>query len=271
MGWTRRSILLATAALLPACDRRMTQSAEHDRAEPDSAEPDSPMVGRARQYAQARFPDADMQRAFVQKARIVERFYTAAPLYFRYGGAVYAIPANHLEPAAAQPRFGSAFQHSGTAAAPIEADAIGGVFFWPEFGGYTRDNWFDEFDRRKIRLSRNLGRCDLSSRQQLENHLATLGPAAAPTEHVHGLRGYAIGKDEFLWVGERADGALYLMQSRHPRQWGSTPEPHPSCRVLMCDERSGEETFCTFSLALFAHWRAIDAGLVKAVAGWRIA
>src|SRR5882724_13579946 len=116
------------------------------------------------------------------------------------------------------------------------------IMFLPHFTGYDKENWFDDFSREKIVISTYQFRPANEMRKGTKAVLKSLQQlgviAKEPSDAVAGLLGYQYAdKCWGYWVGERDNGEMFGMESRHPNETGF-PEPNPLCDVRIFEERS---------------------------------
>ena len=266
----RRTLVASAAGLLVACDRvRDLWSAK--KMTPNT-EPDSPAIAAARAWAEANLPPGDRE-GLIEKARIVDKYYSTAPITARYAGRVYVIPANYYTPFEAKRDPRTEFTVD---------DASGSLgswhFFWPDFRGYDKENWFDEFSRDKIIVRgfsvRPSSEPDFTTDIGIKNAMDGGRIESNPNVNLLGLRGHRLfGRREFVWIGKRSNGQTFRMESFHPDDIDDTGRPNPQC-IVKLDEPTPdgmrESLAYTYSLKLFKHWRQIDDGVATAMASWRV-
>jgi hypothetical protein len=236
---------------------------------------DSPTVAKARQYAERHLPP-DHRESFIKAAAEIERGYTTAPVRVHVQDRVYDVPANH-KTNAGRAQF-KQYAVAGEDRYHIR-EPSGGLgelfFFWPDFGGFTLDNWHDRFDRRKITyaifavLSPDEKQKTTGEVFEQQRELGLI--EREPSAEIHGLRGYRRSKQRaFVWVGERATGELFTMSSFHPGEPDAfAHQPNPQCDVRLYDATTREDVVYRYSLDLFAHWREIDTQTQAAINAWR--
>ncbi len=235
------------------------------------------VVERARAYAERHLPPASRQD-FVETARLVARDHTAAPVRMRVADRVYEVPANHFTPVGRSRYARFAVPGAGRFEVPGVGEGLGGLtFFWPDFGGFTPYNWYAATDPRRIDFRQfsvlPAGRPQVSTEQALRNWQHAGAVERQASVERHGLRGHRWADlNEFVWIGRRRDGAMFSMRSADPATPADRlPVPFPLCDVRLFDPGSREDIVYTFPLALFEHWREIDARCADAIAGWRLA
>lgn len=242
----------------------------------DTSMKESPTVARARLYAEQHLPP-ERRDWLIRAAADVERQYTTAPVRMHYRGRIYDIPANFYT-TTGRTRF-QRFAVPGADRYEIRetGDSLGELFFfWPDFNGYTLDNWFDPFDRRVIKyVDFRLHAPDSQqpTTQQVFDNMKRNGLIEAePSAELHGLKGYRENDQRaYLWVGTRANGELFTMSSFHPGEPGAVASlPNPTCRVRLFDAGTREEVMYVYSIDLFAHWREIDTRTQAAIQSWRV-
>lgn len=259
---SRRTALLATGGLAVFARR------------PAFAQADDVIV-RAQAHAE-RYVQPGLRSAFVEKARRVARDYTTAPVTLRVADRVYEVPAHYYTPLGRSRFARFAVPGADRFEVPGISEGVGGLsFFWPDFGGFTPYNWYVDRDPRRIEFRQfsvlAAGGQQASTEESLRNlQQAGVVERQASVER-HGLRGHRwADQNDFVWVGRRLDGAMFRMRSPDP----TTPEdrlpvPLPMCDVRLFDPVSREDVVYGFPLALFEHWREIDARCADAIAGWR--
>lgn len=235
------------------------------------------VVARAEAHA-ARHVAPRLRAAFIEKAHLVARDYTEAPVRLRVADRVYEVPANFYSPMGRSAFAKFAVAGGARFEVPDRGTGLGGLhFFWPALGGYTPYNWYGHEDARLIRFNAFSvlppDQRQPSTAQALRN-LQQVGAVEreAGVER-HGLRGHRWhGTREFIWVGRRRDGTPFSMRSFDPLDLGTPlPVPSPQCDVRLFDPASREEVACVYPLALFAHWREIDSRCADLIGGWRTA
>jgi hypothetical protein len=237
---------------------------------------DSPTVALARRYAEQHLPP-DRRAWLIKTAAEVERQYTTALVRFDHQGRVYDIPANFFSYVGREwfRRFEVAGEERYEISRPrSELDVF--YFFWPEFGGYTLDNWFDPFDKRKIKYAwfqiLAAGQKQATTGEILENLRNGGLIEASPSAELFGLKGYRrINQREFLWVGQRANGELFTMSSFHPDEKDAyAAMPNFQCKVKLYDDKSREEVMYHYSIDLFPNWQEIDTRTNETIRSWRV-
>ncbi len=263
--FTRRGFSLAlVAGALAGCGKK------------ENAMSDSPSVALARQYAEKRLRP-EYRAAFVEQAQDVDRDYTDSVVRAHYRGRIYDVPANYYTPTGKN-RF-KRYSAADSSRYEIEktGDALGSWHFvWPDFKGFTRDNWFDQFDKRLITyVSFRLDPPDYPAQttaEVLENYKRLGAVELQPSAELHGLKGYRWGRSQqFIWVGTRATGEMFSMRSFHPLTLDASSPPSPQCDVRMHDRDTGENVMYYYSLDLFPHWQEIDRRTQSMIKSWRVA
>ncbi len=263
-GCTRRIFGLGlTGIALPGCD------------EIESLVKDSPTVEKAKQYAQQHLP-ANRRREFAKIARQVEREYTTQIVRYRHQDRIYDIPANFIS-YVGKSRFREyKAPNEERYELPDPAEYLGDwFFFYPDFNGFTTENWFDSFDRRKIRYSyfQVVKEPEFRSTTDLLNFRQITGQVESrPSVELSGLSGYRFKSHrDLVWIGVRGDGQMFMMESFDPRDRSAFESiPNPSSKVRMHDPVNREIAVYQFSLDLLEHWREIDTRTQLAINRWRV-
>lgn len=237
-------------------------------------------VVKTRQYVQ-QHPNLSLKKKemLLRLAPEVGRDYTTAPVRIHHRRRVYEVPANffaitgrtlfkeHLMPGKECYEINK----------PVEV--LGNwFFFWPDCGGYSLDNWFDEFDKRIIEyrfLRLNPSNYQKSTKEAFEFLRATKQIEAKPSVEHHGLHGYRrINRADYVWIGARANGRVFMMFGYHPEiADGRGGETNPQCDVRLYESVSdGQEDIAYhYSLDHFGSWREIDQKTQAVIQSWRVA
>ena len=81
-----------------------------------------------------------MRHARGEETKDVERLYSTKTVRVRMGGREYAIPVNYLTPK------GKTYEDT------LDYRYLPFFLFLPEYEGFTKENWQDPFDRRRIEV-----------------------------------------------------------------------------------------------------------------------
>lgn len=220
----------------------------------------------------------EIQRAVEADAREVERLYSTKPIHVRMGGREYVIPVNHFTTKGRdEPERG-------------DSKALGFVLFLPAYGGYTKENWRDPFDRRLIKVLQvnavdkdamipyaggGLVRVEPANygepRAQFKNHKASL--EEKPTYKLYGLEGYHWKKrqiDGITWVGNRSNGEFFFfMSSLSPGQPIKPGVTNPLCKIQYYSTKEDLSISYFYSQDHIAKWLEIDDAIWATIHRWR--
>jgi hypothetical protein len=211
--------------------------------------------------------------------RQVERLYSTRPVRFTLGRHNYVIPANYFGPKYFEDR-------------PMKAkvEGFGFFLFRPDYGGYTKENWRDQFDRRKITIVRLegieknvMGVYSDGSRRPLPTdrfdprvrfgHMKSALQDAS--FDLHDLTVYRFKNDENLpgavWAGHRPNGEFFWFRSSlapgQPKRNGFPP--NPLCDVRYYSAKEDLSIVYRYSQDHVAEWREIDSAIWAKVHQWR--
>jgi hypothetical protein len=250
--------------LLANCGKRETATTE------------SPTVAKARLYAEQHLPP-ERREWLIKTAAEVERDYTTAPVRVQIRDRVYEVPDNYYT-MVGRARF-KRFLVPGADRyeIPEPSQGLGQLhFFWPDFGGFTLDNWYEPFDKRMITYAVFAVLAPdamMKTTAEVLEHLKQFGLIERePSAELHGLRGYRRSNQrQFVWVGERATGEVFAMSSFHPGEPDAFAAlPNPQCDVRLYEAATREDVVYRYSLDLFAHWREIDTRTRATISAWRV-
>lgn len=265
---TRRTALKRLAWGFPAvitlfgCERQSRATAESEERE----------LERARER---------MKAARDEDAREVELLYSTKPVRVRMGRREYVIPANHFGPKEKnEPGFFDAGKNG-----------FGFFVFLPAYEGYTKENWRDPFDRRRISIlqvstvdksavvpilgggSQNIEPANYGEpRARFENRKSRL--EAAPSYDLYGLKGYrwkGSGQDGITWAGLRSNGEFFFFESSLAP--GEPPKPgitNPLCEARYYSEREDLFIAYHYSQDHIAKWLAIDDAIWSMIHRWQV-
>lgn len=210
----------------------------------------------------------------------VARYYSTKPVRCYVGGFAFDVPRNYFDP-------------KGLWDTEDEStlDTLSFIAFFPEMGGFTRDNWRGEENyRRQIHVVK-LNPVDKNEIRRLQDgttyritpsEYGDPGPrferevqwtTRRPEWDRHGLQAYqskSYPPHLTIWTGTRTNGEFtYFNCSGVPDE---SPEPHryPICQVQYYSP--SEDLFIAyfFGAHLLEHWRQIDEGLWARVNEWKI-
>ncbi len=214
------------------------------------------------------------------EASEVERLYSTRPVRFTFAGHKYAVPANYFAPK------DDRYEGLNT-----ESKGFGFYLFLPDYGGYTKSNWQDPFDRRKITVTGieqvekiAMGTFTDGSRQPLSpdrfDPRVTFERSKSRLEdksvQLYGLTVYRNrGGDNSpgaVWTGTRSNGEFFWFRSslapRQPKQDGYPP--NPQCDVRYYSEKEDLAIVYRYSQDHVAKWREIDDAIWSKIRGWRV-
>lgn len=212
-----------------------------------------------------------------QDVREVDRLYSTRLVYFSVGKHSYAIPANY---------FG-AKDFRDEPRRPW--NSFGFFLFLPDFGGYTKDNWRDPFDRRLIRVvsvepvekdaigvftdgsRRPLSPDRFDPRKRFE--LLRSGLDDELSFKMYGLEGYRRKNRTpgVIWTGTRSDGEfLYFQSSLAPGEPLMPGITNPLCQAQYYSDKEDLLIAYRYSMVHLAMWREIDDAIWSKVNGWRL-
>ena len=218
-----------------------------------------------------------------QDAAEVERLYSTRLIRFKVGKHIYEIPSNYFGPKEGDYRMRSKL---------FEAEGgFGFSLFLPNFGGYTKENWRNPFDPRRIdvievksvdreqvvrerdasRGRRFAGPYDDAKSQFVKNIKGFLEDT--PAFRRFGLEGYYVRYRktyELTWTGRRTNGDfVYFSCSPTPEEIEQAHIPVPQCRTQYYSEEDELRIFYTFHREHLAEWRAIDDAIWAKIHKWR--
>jgi hypothetical protein len=219
-----------------------------------------------------------MKKAFEEDAAEVERLYSTKPMHVALGPREYVVPANYFGPKEKErpDRF-------------VADNYFGFAMFLPDYGGYTKDNWRDPFDRRLITVlsvkivDRDRMVVDSSGVWQRTNPADYGEPIAVfeklrrslepqPVFHNYGLEGYRPKNSnvDVVWVGKRSNGEFFFFRSHmgpgDPPQVGII---NPLCVVRYYSEKEDLQISYRYSNDHLARWRDIDDAVWAKLHSWQ--
>lgn len=225
-----------------------------------------------------------MRQAREQEAKEVERLYSTKPVRVRMGGREYVIPANHFGPK----------QRDKPGSANIKDDNGFGFFlFLSDYGGYTKENWRDRFDRRLITVlqvstvDKNAivpilgGGSEQVKPANYGEPKARFGNRKSSLEDVPSLKLYDLEgyrwrggehrASEVTWTGTRSNGEFFFFESSlAPGEPAPYADHNPLCKVQYYSEREDLFIAYFYSQDHVAKWREIDDAIWAKLHGWRV-
>jgi hypothetical protein len=224
-----------------------------------------------------------MRQAREEEAKAVERLYSVRPIRFALGKHTYEIPANY---------FGPKDLRDWPTGSKVER--FGFDLFRPDYGGYTKENWRDPFDRRKITVvSLNevnkyaIGRFTDGTRRPLSpdrfDALVRFERIRSSLEtqssELHGLTVYSYKafrdgsvRPGAVWAGHRSNSEFFWFRTSlapgQPKRNGYPP--NPQCDVRYYSEQEDLEIVYRYSQVHVADWREIDDAVWTKIRQWRV-
>jgi hypothetical protein len=223
----------------------------------------------------------DYRQAMEKEAKSVELLYSTKPKRVFLGEREYRIPANYFSPK----------QRDEPDTLRAGESGFGFFLFLPDFGGYTKDNWQDHFDRRLIYVvqvkeadkNRMIRQRDGTYRPI---HPSAYGDAMAafenrrprleelPSFKLHGLEGYQYkGRrtHQIIWTGTRSSGEFFFLEcSLAP---GETEKPgavFPLCQTRYYSEKEDLRIAYRYPREHLAKWREIDDAIWARLHSWQV-
>lgn len=222
-----------------------------------------------------------LRRAVALETQAVEQLYSTKPVRVILGAREYVIPANHFGP---KEKDGFDTFDAG------KVGYFGFFLFLPDYGGYTKNNWHDKFDRRLIKVvevkmvDRNETVFNPELGYQRVNPAGYGDPKARfqnarrgledkPSFHAYGLEGYRpkYSNVDVVWTGTRSNGEFFFFRCHlapgDPPQAGIV-EPH--CDVRYYSEKEDLFIAYRYSNDHLAKWREIDDAIWTKLHGWQV-
>jgi hypothetical protein len=220
-----------------------------------------------------------MKKAEEQEAAEVERLYSTKPLLVRMGGKAWYIPANYSTPKGLnEPSEGN-------------ADAFGFFLFLPDYGGFTKENWRDRFDKRRIEVlqvesvDKDLMVPDTRGHRSRANPAGYGDPVARfqnsrasleerPSILKYGLEGFrwkSRRRAGVTWTGKRSNGEFFFFESSFAP--GETPPGRvrfPICTVQYYSAKEDLFIAYRYSQEHIAKWREIDDAIWSRLHEWQV-
>lgn len=216
-----------------------------------------------------------MRRAREEDIKAVEALYSTKLHRVLLGDLEYQFPINYITPRGRdEPNTFVATNYG-----------FGFYLFLPDFGGYTKQNWRDQFDLQLITVSRvrrfNPGKTKNDAIERSSRHgdpwesyqVLKQFYRDTPSFKSYGLEGYkSRGQNSrVLWTGQRSDGDfVFLLTSLAP---GVAPKPgitNPQCVVRYLNRKDGLYIDYRYSQDHLEKWRDVDDGIWAKLNSWRV-
>jgi hypothetical protein len=215
-----------------------------------------------------------------EEAKSVELLYSTKPKRVFLGKREYRIPANYFGPK----------QRDESDTLRVGDSGFGFFLFLPDFGGYTKENWRNQFDSRLIYVvqvreadkSRMIRQRDGTYRAI---HPSAYGDAVAafenrrprleqlPSFKLHGLEGYQYkgrSTQQIIWTGTRSSGEFFFLEcSAVP---GETERPgavFPLCQTRYYSDKEDLRIAYRYPREHLAKWREIDDAIWAKLRSWQ--
>lgn len=193
------------------------------------------------------------------------------PTEIRVGAYRYQIPMNYLTPWGdfkGQKDFQyrgppKLFEHKGEKT----FDSSGFVMFLPDFRGYDRKNFLDEFHSDRIDVNwsaEEQGTTEVETR--LNNRIKFKMMEPMPSLSRHGLKGYKglrVDINKEVWVATNRDGQKIAIQC-------SLDTPNRLCQVQYHHKPNQYWLSYTYKDIHLAKWREIDTNINRLLMSWRV-
>lgn len=246
------------------------------------SKPDSPEAKRENVERKMR-DNNDMKRAEEREAKNVELLYSTKPKHVLLGKREYRIPSNFFGPK----------QRDEPDTFDAQENGFGFQLFLPDYGGYTKENWRDRFDRRQIHVlwvktvdKKAIVTLTDGTRRQVSP--SSYGDSKArfdsgrsalderPSFKMYDLEGYRYkgggATPGAEWTGRRSNGEFFLLKCSlapdKPVQPGTYPS-NPSCRTQYYSEEEDLSIAYVYSQDHMAKWREIDDAIWTKLRSWR--
>ena len=216
-----------------------------------------------------------------EEAKKVDVLYSTKPKREILGEREYRIPANYFGPKERDEPDTFVAQENG----------FGFFLFLPDYGGYTKENWRDRFDRRLIKV--------LQVKTVDKNEIISLTdgtrrrirpesygePSAGfriqkslleekPSIKKYGIEGYRYkgrGTDEIVWTGIRSNGEFFFFHSTDAPEEPSKPGiRYPHCQTQYYSEKNDLFIAYRYALEHIAKWQKIDDAIWAKLGSWRV-
>ena len=220
------------------------------------------------------------RRAEEQEAKQVELLYSTKPKRVILGNREFRIPANHFGPK----------QRDEPDVYDANERGFGFFLFLPDYGGYTKENWRDKFDRRLIEVLQ-VSAVDKNAmvpmtdgtrhrirpagygepRARFNNRRPSLEDE--PTYKLYGLEGYrpknARSDSSITWVGKRSNGEFFFFDSTLPPDMSPLPGRYATCQARYYSEQEDLRIVYRYFQEHIAKWREIDDAIWGKMHDWR--
>lgn len=223
----------------------------------------------------------EMKQAEEEARREVEELYSTKPKRVFMDGREYVIPANYFGP---KERLEPDTVHASY------QQGFGFSLFLPHYGGYTKENWRDRLDPRRIDVvdvrpvrkeaigtftdgtRRALSPDRFDPRKRFERQQSLLEDV--PSFKLYGLEGYksrGAGSSSITWTGKRSNGEFFYFKTplapNEPLRPGIT---NPLCDVRYYSKEEGIFIVYRYSMRHLAKWREIDDAIWAKLREWQI-
>jgi len=239
---------------------------------------DRPQMSEAE--SQLRFEEKGL-RALEQETRAVELQYSTKTIRVILGAREYTVPANY---------FGPKERNTSDTFDAGKVGYFGFRIFLPDYGGYTKENWRDKFDRRLIEIVQ-VKLVDKSAIVRFsDGHTERINPAGygepkaqfqnarrglegKPSFHAYGLEGYRpkYSRVNVTWTGTRSNGEFFFFRCNlapGDRTQVGILEPH--CDVRYYSEKEDLFIAYRYSNDHLDKWREIDDAIWAKIHSWRM-
>jgi hypothetical protein len=222
---------------------------------------------------------SQLRDAEEREAKKVEQLYSTKPHRFRMAGREYLIPANYFTPKGRDDPDGG------------ESKGFGFFLFLPDYGGYTKENWRDPFDRRRIDVvqvepveknamgnftdgsRRPLSPDRFDPRKRFERARLLLEDRGTELYGLVVYRNKGGGATPgAVWTGTRSNGEFFFFRtSLAPGESAKNGYPsNPQCDVRYYSEKEDLSIVYRYSLNHIAEWREIDDAIWAKLHGWQV-
>jgi hypothetical protein len=234
--------------------------------------------------AQKAISDAEfkqqMKAAHKMDEEEVNQHYSTKPVNVKLSLREYVVPANFLGPKRRDEPNTILAQKNG----------FGFVMFLPEFGGYTKENWRDPFDQRRIdviqvnevdkrlmvpHIDGSMRRITPASygdsKARFEEHKKSL--ADAPAFRMYGLEGYR-WKSQHLtgvtWVGARKNGEFFYFECSGEPNVAPRKDTNDLCQPRYYSEAEDLFVIYRYAQSNLSQWKEIDEAVWQNLRSWRV-
>jgi hypothetical protein len=205
-----------------------------------------------------------MKQAEEQDVLEVELLYSTKPVRVQMNQREYSIAANYFGPK----------QRDEPAVFDAGENGFGFFLFLPDYGGYTKENWRDPFDRRRIDVISVKAVDTNSKRDDPRAQFHRLRPLLeqSPSFKLYGLEGYRSrgARGRVTWAGTRSNGEFFFLQSSlEPGEQGSGIA-NPLCITRYYSEAEKLHISYFYSQDHIAKWQEIDDAIWAKLRSWRV-